>query len=504
MSVASPSLSPAPIAKRPISAKRFWLLLAGAIFLLKLLLLALDHAPMFYLGDSMAYLNTAKWNWIPPDRSFLYGYVILEIAFKRGSLLPLLAAQALASAVAALLVALILRRAFAAPRPVAAGIAVLCALEPLQLLYERYVMTEAFSLLMFAAFVTACLAYLRRATAGRLLLAQVAGVLVICFRVSFLPMIEAATILLPLLAWASPPAPPASAASPSRPWSPLLRRRWFRPAAHLILSLVLFTTLHGAYKRYYAALIQHQLPGAPPAYYYDNGFHLLCFVAPIVEPRDFPHPEKAEEIFRVAWDLKVPRLRDRQRWLEGGLIANVKAAYPDHLEANRLSEITAWNAVKRDPLGELRLAWWGFREYFNRESLRAGMLSDRGADRPLLDELLADLRSDYGIEDGSRLPYIPTPTNRYYFAAWPWYLALLLLPIPAFALIWLVPRPQRPGAGLLWIFASLQIAIVAAFSIGPTVRFLHAVAWLAMLAAGIALTRTLARPVPPAAPQDRP
>jgi hypothetical protein len=145
--------------------------------------------------------------------------------------------------------------------------------------------------------------------------------------------------------------------------------------------------------------------------------------------------------------------------------------------------------VKRDPLGELRLAWSGFRDYFNRDYLRIGMISDRGADRPLPEELIADLRTDYGIADGARLPYISTPTNRYYFAMWPWYLSLLLLPIPAFAAIWMVPRPQRPAAVLLWLFASLQIAVVAAFSIGPTVRFLHAVAWLAMLTAGIALTR---------------
>ena len=479
-------LSPCAHAGKTAPAYRYWLGLFLSILFVKGGLLWADHAPMFYLGDSAAYLSTARWDWVPTDRSFLYGWVIRYVALGRASLLPLLGAQALASALAAMLVAVILRWYFAVPRAVAALMAMLCALEPLQLFYERYVMTEVFSLLAFTGFVICALAYLRRATIPRLALAQAMGVLVISLRMSFLPMVEVATLLLPLLALGVREMPPDVPENEPQTGG-LLSRRGTRTVIHVLVSLLLFVMLHSAYKRYHAGLIQTQLPGAPPAYLYDDGFHLLSFVAPIAKPVDFPHPESAEEIFRTDFDLRDPRLRIRQRWSNGGLIVNLRAAYPDHLEANQLAKITAWNAVRRDPLGEARLAFFALSDYFNRDHLRLAMLTDRGSDRELPEDLLTELHDDYHL-DGRPLPQLVTLTNQYYFAVWPWFMALVLLPLGSFAVIWLVPRNQRPGAALLWVFASLQIAVIAACSIEPNVRFLHAVAWLAMVTIGLGLT----------------
>src|SRR5205807_8766 len=159
--------------------------------------------------------------WIPPDRSFLYGWLIRLFALSTHSLLSLLVAQTLAGAASALLCAFILRRFFAARPAIAALFAILCAIEPLQLLFERYVMTESFSLLAFALYVSAALAYLQRPLLRLLLLVQLAAVLVISFRVSFLPISQAATLLLPLLAW------PQLKSTPPR---------LLRVAAHLLLS----------------------------------------------------------------------------------------------------------------------------------------------------------------------------------------------------------------------------------------------------------------------------
>jgi len=51
-------------------------LLLGLLLAVKLGLLVLDHDFRFFLGDSDSYLHTAFTGWIPPDRSFLYGYLI--------------------------------------------------------------------------------------------------------------------------------------------------------------------------------------------------------------------------------------------------------------------------------------------------------------------------------------------------------------------------------------------------------------------------------------------
>jgi hypothetical protein len=470
---------PAPIARR-FPAILWYARLLGLLLAIKAALLLIDHAPMFFLGDSVSYMNTAIGPWIPPDRSFVYGRLIRLIALPYRSLTLLLAAQSAATALAALLVAFILRHHFKASPRLAACLAILCALEPLQLLYERYVMTESFALVAFAIFTTFALQYLRNPTLLWLVPLQLASVAVVSLRVSFLPLLDTSVLLVPLLAL------PALMRinRDSRP-------AWPRFAGHLVLSVLLFVTLQSGYKRSYADLIQGQLPGAPPAYYYDNGFHLLAFVAPIVEPDDFPHPDKASQIFGdLAFDLRDYRQRDMQRWHPHGLIANLKAAYPDHLLANNLALQTAFNALKRDPLGELVLAFHGYADYFHLDRLRTGLVVDRGGDRELPDDLLLVLRKHFDT-DGTPLPHLDTLTNRYFFLAWPWYLALLLLPLPALFAVIAVPPPQRPAAFLLLVYVCLHIAIIAAFSISPTVRFLHPVAWLAMIVGGILAARLL-------------
>ncbi len=455
------------------------LYLLGGILLLKMLLLCIDHAPMFFLGDSVAYLNTAKWGYIPPDRSFLYGWIIYCVALSVHSLTPLLIVQTLAGAVSAFLCAHILRRFFNAPPLLAAACGILCAVEPLQLLFERYVMTEAFALLAFSLFVFAALCYLSEGTLRRLLIVQLAAVFVVAMRVSFLPILEAATLLMPLLALRAPADPAPRRAFP---------RAWKLTAGHLLLSCLLFFALQGAYKWSYARLIQPQLPGARPEYNYDEGFHLLAFVAPIVQPRDFPDQAHAAEVFQLAWDIRDPRRRYLQRWNPGGLVRNIEALYPDPLEARRLAKTTAWNAVRRDPGGEFRLSLFGYTDYFDREHLRLGMIQDRGGDRELPDDLLDFLRTYFHL-DAAGLPHLVTLTNTWYYAAWWWYLGLLLLPAPMLLMIAVVPLRQRPHALLLFVFTCAQIVVIAACSIGPTVRFLHAVAWLGLITGGVFAAR---------------
>ena len=63
------------------------------VLLIKAVLLIVDPEPQFFLGDSASYIETAVTNWIPPDRSFTYGYVIRYLAVWTGSLTPLVVFQ---------------------------------------------------------------------------------------------------------------------------------------------------------------------------------------------------------------------------------------------------------------------------------------------------------------------------------------------------------------------------------------------------------------------------
>ena len=84
---------------------------SGLLFLLlvcKMLLYWVDPHPMFFMGDSGVYLETALTGWIPPARSFLYGYLIMPLVKAFSSLMPVVLMQVIAGAVIALLIAIIL------------------------------------------------------------------------------------------------------------------------------------------------------------------------------------------------------------------------------------------------------------------------------------------------------------------------------------------------------------------------------------------------------------
>jgi hypothetical protein len=61
----------------------------------------------------------------------------------------------------------------------------MCALDPCQLVWERYVMTETFSLLIYVLVLYWSLAYLRDRRLWQLAIVQALSVLLIGFRMSF-------------------------------------------------------------------------------------------------------------------------------------------------------------------------------------------------------------------------------------------------------------------------------------------------------------------------------
>ncbi|HLC13603.1 MAG TPA: hypothetical protein VJK31_10130, partial [Chthoniobacterales bacterium] len=67
-------------ASRVDSSPAQWCWFCLVVICAKLLLLMLDPSPKFYMGDSRSYIATAVTGWIPPDRSFFYGYVIRWLA----------------------------------------------------------------------------------------------------------------------------------------------------------------------------------------------------------------------------------------------------------------------------------------------------------------------------------------------------------------------------------------------------------------------------------------
>src|SRR5262245_36729229 len=182
-------------------AANAWWLFCALVVTIKLLLLWLDPMPKLFMGDSGSYIWTALTGWIPGDRSYFYGYLVRWLAVWPHSFTPLLVVQALAGAATAIVFALICSRFFKMSNALSFLFGAFCALDPCQLVWERYVMTEAFSLLVYALVLYWSLAYLRDRRLWQLAIVQALSVLLIGFRMSYLLIVQVCTILLPFIAF---------------------------------------------------------------------------------------------------------------------------------------------------------------------------------------------------------------------------------------------------------------------------------------------------------------
>jgi hypothetical protein len=154
------------------------------------------------MGDSGSYIWTALTGWIPPARSYFYGYLVRWLALWPDSFTPLLLSQAIAGGVTVIVFAMICNRFFDISNSVSFLFGLLCALDPCQLVWQRYVMTETFSLLVYVLVLYWSLAYLRDRQILQLAVVQTLSVILIGFRMSYLLVVQVCTILLPVIAFA--------------------------------------------------------------------------------------------------------------------------------------------------------------------------------------------------------------------------------------------------------------------------------------------------------------
>ena len=435
---------------------------------------------MFFLGDSYSYITTSLTGWIPLDRSFLYGFLIRLVSVSSSSLTPLVVAQVCAGLITSFLIVYALVEFFSVNRKLSLALGILCAIEPLQLLYERYVMTEAISLLIFSLYLVTMFYYIKRRSFVLILLVQILGTLLIGFRLSFLPLVLANCIILPFLAF------PMVPKNNPYTWRVInnvqISNKSFRIigiiSIHLFLSLGSTYFLHNGYKN-----LNGLLAKKPSAYNYQNGIFLLSNWSPIIKPIDFSRPELTSLVFdNLQFDLHDRRTRDSQHWRPGGIIDNLNKAIPDNLEADSVAKATAMNALRRDPFALALLSIETLEDYFNLDWLQASMKNDSG-NRPLPEGLLEVLKYDFNLS-AEQLPFTNTLTKYYYFKCWPWYLFLLFLPLMCIVNFFLCTASVNRYV-LVLLLASVEIVAVATALVeGPTVRYLHPAAWLAFLVLG--------------------
>lgn len=451
---------------------RPYLILALSVLVVKVLQVAVDATPLLFLGDSETYVFSAAEGFMPICRSFVYGWPIRWWGLATGSVLGLLTAQVVAGGITAWLLGATLLYFFRVRLWVAGALTLAFAFDPLQLLHERMVMAETFSLLFFALLVVLALSYLRQPRLAALTGVCVLGVALVSLRIVFVPVVLAVAVLLPVLGWVG-----ESAAS--------RRTRWRIRLVHLTVALALTAALQGAYRGHVGRVFKQ-----PPAYQYYDGLMLLAAWAPVLQPPDARDPRVAELLRRQAVDPDLP-LRDRfrresQLWDTGGLVNRLLDLYGGNIPAaNACAKAVCRDVVRHRPGALLSFAWQAFMDYaFRWDRFRDRLWIEQGSDRSPEPKFLALLQTRLGW-DATSVHATRTPSKRYHLQAGPWYVFLLLSPV-----LWLVPvvmgTPFERRSGLLMLLlTSMLFAVIILTSPAAVYRYLHPFSFTALLSLGL-------------------
>jgi hypothetical protein len=441
--------------------RRLFVLLA-ALLSLKLALIAMDGYPSVFMGDSSAYLYTALHGYIPHDRGFLYGWLLRPLAVWPHSLLFLVCVQAILSGLAAWLLAVNLTVLGASFRWAAIA-GVICAIEPLQLISERYVLADTTALFLFAVLVTCVIWCWRTGSGFAVALAFITGVILIAIRISYLPLVMVNSFLLPFLWW----------------W----KRGWKWGATRRSLGFLLLWLCAGQVLLYSYQRLNAEVCGmARPAYLYADGFFLLSDVAPIVKETDLPPGALGQKIFRsVTIPLDQPIYREAQLFSPGGLAWAFGNQIPDEYTANDMARTTALRAMEHHPRAFLALAVQTWADYFNSPFLAIWLKQDEGGLRPPDGAFGAEMRKVFGIDPGPR--GVNGPVWRWHRLAIPWCWLLVTLPLVLPAFLPAVNRPIRPVVAYLHFFLLLMFLPAVVVTQHAEPRYLIPVAWLTFLAA---------------------
>ena len=473
-----------------VSARRFsagareWWLFCLLIVVVKFLLLALDSSPKFYLGDSNSYIWTALTGWIPDDRSYFYGFVIRWSSLWTHSLGSLMVLQAFLGCIVAVTVGWICRRIVDLPERLAYLLGLLCAIDPLEMTWERYILTETCSLFFYAIVLQQSFLYLRDRRFTTLVLIQLLAVIAFGFRMVFLIPLQVMAVVLPLIAFfcrseSDPAVPPARLARLQ-----ILRRPIFW--RHLGVAIVAMFLFDQIYQRAYGSLTHR-----PPAHLHASGYFLLALCAPALQPQDATDPRLAKIIEQgEEFGLRNFDLRNDQRFITGHLIDRWRHAEPNRNKATRIATQTALNAIRRDPG-----AFIGFaaRTYLIllRQTKRFAEW-DLNPDGTLRAEQLKFLAERFHWVGPAEVGSEPrTFTQSYYLMATPWFFMPMLSPLLAMVLRFVARN--KAHVWLLFMHASLLLAITFLFSTGPFTRYLQPLSLLTILIIAVALKSFLDR-----------
>lgn len=469
----SPLKAPEPTAAQ---ARRGLLATLALVTTIKLAGLAVDPSLRFFMGDSASYFHTALTGWIPPDRSFLYGWLIGATALPAQSAFTLVALQSVFGLASAALLYAWLAFGLRVRAAWATGAAALLAIEPAQWFYERMMMAEAAGLFAFVLFFGALSLYVASGRWRWIALYAALGVLAVALRISFLAVVLPLCVLAPVVRAACVREPDRG-----RPLVAVLRL-----ALHLALAVVLTQFAHAEYKRWYGHLIQpwvSHTSRSEPDYTAQTGVFRLGLVVPLVKPEHFRNTGVSPDVLReVQLPLDDPRRREAHIWSPGGLFDVLRRHSSD---PDRVAAKISIRAARGDPFGLAAMGLSTVADYFEPGIAQPRLHDDLG-ERPVKEKMIDELRQHLRY-DARGIERAETPARRWFVAGAPWLVACLLALAPlAIAALWLGWRLPRRELRVLLALTSLGlVAAHVLFSHIVSFRYLHPLPWFVLANAAV-------------------
>jgi hypothetical protein len=449
-------------------------LLTAALLLalVKSIQFAIDSRALFDFDSGSFILNAAGLDFVP-HRSYLYGFLIRVFAMPFHSLRAIVAMQMIMGAITAWLLVFALLRFFQVRAWIAILTGVVFACDPVQVVYDHMVMTENAALLAIALFLVTALQYLRDLRARWLIVFPLFGILVAGLRIVYLPVVLAAAVLLPIGAWLS---------SVRRPRV---------LAMALAVSCGCTLLFHTGYRH-----LTGRLAGREPAYHYWTGFFLVSSVAPLVTPEDGGEPRIAEIIqaqSRTRFPLFDRGLRAGQMWDADGFVARLRTVFPgDQRAADQAAQRIARSAIRRNPIGFIRLGLLSYRDYWRglRYLKRYPPWDGFGGRPTVVPSDAREISSRFGADVSNQHTWM-TPSRRYHVLGRFWYFFLLASPFLVLVAMWLRRINTKPLT-VLFVFDCLTFAALCFGGAESIPRYLHPLSFTGLAAIAV-LSEALAR-----------
>ena len=461
----------AGVQRRPL------LVAAAVVGVIEICEAAADSTPVLF-PDSGAFIANALGLGFVSFRSYVYGWVIRLVSVPFQSLTALVMFQVLIGGLTAWFVALTLRRYFAVRPSIAIGAAVLFAIDPMQVVYQRMVMAEATAMVVVAVLLLASLEYVRSRKSFWLAAVAVAGITLVSLRIAYLPAVLVWAIALPVAPYVKPY------------WQTRSPRHLRTALIALLVSSLATFACHTAY-RHLTGYLGH----SEPAYTDWQGLFAVATVAPLLTPEDTDEPFVAKLIVdqeASAIPLSHAGWRVRQLWDAGGFVQRLTSGYGgDSLAASREGQRLFRRAVSRDPVGYLRLAARNYVLYWRDLQDVAAILRHESGLGPrsfVTAEDTAMVAAAFGL-DTRRMHEVESPARRYFLLSRWWCAVLLTVPFLALAAVFRVREGEALAVAVLAVWSWL---VMLEISFGTTMteyRYLHPLSFIGAIAIGLLLER---------------